>query len=44
MMQSGRTSLHEAACVGSVEVVTRLLDSGADMGKKDVVRKSFVIE
>ena len=43
-MQSGRTPLHEAACVGSVEVVTKLLDSGADVGEKDVVRKSFVIE
>ena len=44
MMQWGRAPLHEAACVGSVEVVTKLLDSGADVGEKDVVRKSFVIE
>ena len=43
MMQLSRTPLHEAACVGSVEVVTKLLDRGADVGEKDVVRKSFVI-
>ena len=43
-MQLSRTPLHEAACVGNVEVVTTLLDSGADVGEKDVVRKSFVID
>ena len=44
MMQSGRTPLHEAACVGSVEVVTKLLDSGAGVGEQDMVSKGFVIE
>ena len=34
MIQSSRTPLHEAACLGNLEVVTKLLDNGADADMK----------
>ena len=43
-IQYGQTPLHDAALVGHSEVVTKLLDSGADVDIKDKVRKGFVME
>ena len=44
LIQSGRTSLHHASGTDHSEVVTTLLDSGADLGMEDNVRKGFVME
>ena len=44
LIQDGSTLLHDAAWKGHLEVVTKLLDSGADMDIKDNVRKGFVME
>ena len=41
-MQFGSTPLHEAAKRDSVEVVTKLLDSGADLHVRDSVSKIFL--
>ena len=43
-IQNGDTPLHGAAFKGSLEVVTKLLDCGADVDMKKNVRKSFVME
>ena len=43
-IQNGQTLLHRAAFWGNLEVVTKLLDGGADVHVKDNVRKSFVME
>ena len=37
------TSLHWAAEGGHLEVVTKLLDSGADVHVKDDVRKFYLV-
>ena len=44
LIQIGKTPLHYAAEEGHSEVVTKLLDSGADVGGQDNVRKSFDME
>ena len=41
--QDGGTSLHWAARYGHLEVVTKLLDSGADVHVKDNVRKFILL-
>ena len=41
-MQNDRTPLHEAAENGPLEVVTKLLDSGADLHVRDQVSKIFL--
>ena len=43
-IQDGKTPLHWAAQNGKPEVVTKLLDSGADVDMKDNVRKGSVME
>ena len=43
-IQAGKTPLHWAARHGKPEVVTKLLDSGADVDMKDNVRKGSVME
>ena len=40
-MQDGDTALHAAAQSGSLEVFTKLLDSGADLHVRDKVSKIF---
>ena len=44
LIQDGKTLLHLAVEKGESEVVTKLLDSGADVDMKDNVRKDSVIE
>ena len=44
LLQHGQTPLHQAAKYGNPEVVTKLLDSGADVDMKDNVRKGSVME
>ena len=44
MVQNDKTPLHDAAREGHPEVVTKLLDSGADVDMKMKVGKYFVIE
>ena len=44
LIQHGETPLHLAAWNGCLEVVTKLLDSGAEVDMKDNVRKDSVIE
>ena len=44
LVQHGRTPLHDAAEKGHSEVVTKLLESGADVDVKAWVRKAFVME
>ena len=44
LTQDGWTPLHWAANKGYSEVLTKLLDSGADMGVQDKVRKVYVME
>ena len=43
-MQDGETPLHVAAEQGKSEVVTKLLDSGAEVDMKNNVRKGSVME
>ena len=43
-MQDDKTPLHGAAEKGNSEVVTKLLESGADVGVKAWVRNAFVME
>ena len=42
--QNGWTPLHWAAGDGELEVVTKLLDSGADVQVKDNVGKVYLVE
>ena len=44
LIQDGWTPLHWAAQEGHSEVLTKLLDSGADVGMHDEVRKVYVME
>ena len=44
LLQDGQTPLHYTAKSGNPEVVTKLLDSGADVDMKDNVRKGSVIK
>ena len=44
LIQDGYAPLHYAAVEGHSEVVTKLVDSGADMGLQNNVRKVFVME
>ena len=41
-MQYGTTLLHAAAYGGSLEIVTQLLDSGADLHVRDKVSNIFL--
>ena len=41
--QDGKTSFHWAADNGHLDVVTKLLDSGADVHVKDNVRKFYLV-
>ena len=42
LIQHGWTPLHWAAWKGHAEVLTKLLDSGADVDMQDKVRKVFL--
>ena len=44
LIQDGSTPLHYAAMDGDSELLTKLLDSGADVGMQSKVRKVFVME
>ena len=44
LLQVGKRPLHYAAKNRNPEVVTKLLDSGADVDMKDNVRKGSVIK
>ena len=44
LIQNGRTLLYYAAQEGHSEVLTKLLDSGADVGVHNKVRKFFSYE
>ena len=44
LIQDGETPLHVAAENGCLEVVTKLLDSGAEVDMKNNVRKDSVME
>ena len=44
LLQVGKRPLHYAAQRGHPEMVTKLLDSGADVDMKDNVRKGSVME
>ena len=44
LIQNGSMPLHDASLGGHSEVVRKLLDSGADVDEKDIVRKVFVME
>ena len=44
LVQNDKTPLHYAAEEGHLGVVTKLLESGADVGVKAWVRKAFVME
>ena len=43
-IQDGNTTLHIAALRGNLEIVTKLLDCGAEVDMKNNVRRSFVME
>ena len=43
-MQDGDTPLHLAVVYNNLEVVTKLLDCGAEVDMKNNVRRSFVME
>ena len=44
LIQDDKRPLHYAAEQGHLEVVTKLLESGADVGVETWVRKAFVME
>ena len=44
LIQDGKVPLHHASGAGHSDVVTKLLDSGADVFVQDNVRKGFVME